>query len=306
MRTMISPSSEAFLANISRVQRSVEEAGRQASSGRRVNVASDAPDQIDAILQLRSSLVRNSQIQANLGLAKTNADAADSSLSAAVKMLDRALVLGTQGSSFTLNAAGRQSIAIEVQGLQDQMLVISRTTVQGRFIFSGDQDSGPAYEQDLTSPNGVTQLLNVSSTRRMEDPAGGSFAVNKGAQEIFDARNADGTLASDNVFAALNSLRLALLNNDTSQIAAATSSIKLASDHLNSSQGFYGAVQNRIQDAANYGASYDVQLKTELSGKVDADIAEAAMAMTQGNNQLQAAFQMQAKMPRTSLFDYLG
>ena len=306
MRTVISPDSEAFLANISRVQRSVQEAGRQASSGKRINVASDAPDQIDAILQLRSNLVRNAQIQSNLGLAKTNADAADSALSSAVKMLDRALVLGAQGSTFTLNAAGRQGLAIEVQGLQDQMLAISRTAVQGRFIFSGDQDSGPSYEQDLTAPNGVTRLLNVNSTRRMEDPAGGSFAVDQSAQQIFDARNADDTLAPGNVFAALNSLRVALLNNDPSQIAAATGSIKTASDHLNSAQGFYGAMQNRIQDATSYGASYDVQLKTELSSHVDADVSAAAMAMTQGNTQLQAAFQMQAKMPRTSLFDFLG
>lgn len=306
MRTMISPASEAFLANISRVQRSVEEAGRQSSSGKRVNVASDAPDQIDAILQLRSNLVRNSQIQSNLGLAKTNADASDSALSSAVKLLDRALVLGAQGSNFTLDAAGRQSIAIEVQGLQDQMLVISRTVVQGRFIFSGDQDGGPAYEQDLTSPSGVTQLFNVTSTRRMEDPAGGSFAVDQSALEIFDARNADGTLSTGNVFAALNSLRMALQNNDTSQITAAAGAIKMASGHLNSSQGFYGAVQNRILDDTSYGSRYDVQLQTELSGKVDADIAAAAMALTQGNNQLQAAFQMQAHMPRTSLFDFLG
>jgi hypothetical protein len=30
------------------------------------------------------------------------------------------------------------------------------------------------------------------------------------------------------------------------------------------------------------------------------------MTLTQGAAQLQAAFQMQAKMPRTSLFDFLG
>src|SRR5205823_8733863 len=39
-------------------------------------------------------LVRNSQIQSNLGLAKTNADAADTALSSAIKLMDRALVLG--------------------------------------------------------------------------------------------------------------------------------------------------------------------------------------------------------------------
>jgi len=63
-------------------------------------------------------------------------------------------------------------------------------------------------------------------------------------------------------------------------------------------------VQNRIQNATSYGASYDVQLKTELGGR-STDVAAAAMA-SPGNTQLQAAFQMQAKMPRTSLFDFLG
>jgi hypothetical protein len=39
---------------------------------------------------------------------------------------------------------------------------------------------------------------------------------------------------------------------------------------------------------------------------VDADITSAALVMSQGATQLQAAFQMQAKMPHTSLFDFLA
>ena len=51
---------------------------------------------------------------------------------------------------------------------------------------------------------------------------------------------------ADNVFAALNSLRLGLLANDTAQITAASASVQLASDRLNTAQAFYGTVQNRI------------------------------------------------------------
>jgi flagellin-like hook-associated protein FlgL len=140
----------------------------------------------------------------------------------------------------------------------------------------------------------------------VEDPAGGSFAVTKSAADIFDTTNSDGTLASDNVFAALNNLRLALTANDTDQINAAVQSVQLASDRLSTAQAFYGSVQSRIQDATNFGSSYDVQLKTQLSQKEDADVTSAAMVLSEGTLQLQAAFQMQAKMPRTSLFDYIG
>ena len=94
--------------------------------------------------------------------------------------------------------------------------------MQGRYVFGGDQDATPPYDVDLTAANGVARLTNAPATRRVEDASGGSFAVTKSAQEIFDARNADDTLASDNVFAALNSLRTGLLANDTTQITAAS------------------------------------------------------------------------------------
>jgi len=58
MISSLSPSSEAFLANIERVQRRVDTAGRQASSGKRVNVPSDAPGEVGSILQLRAKARR--------------------------------------------------------------------------------------------------------------------------------------------------------------------------------------------------------------------------------------------------------
>jgi flagellar hook-associated protein 3 FlgL len=230
--------------------------------------------------------------------------------------MDRARVLASQGATFTLDATGRQSLAGEVQSLLEQMVAVSRTTVQGRYIFGGDHDSTPPYSIDPTTDNGVARLTNSPATRRVEDSAGGSFAVSKNAQEIFDTRTVVDPLATDdppvtvpaadNVFAALNNLRLGLLANNTAQITAASASVQVASDHLNTAQAFYGTVQNRIANATNYSSNYDVQLKTELSQKQDADVTAAALTITQGNIQLQAAFQMQAKMPRTTLFDFMG
>lgn len=306
MISNLSPANEAFLANMNRVQRTMEQATRQASSGLRVNSASDAPDEVNAIMQLRTDAVRNTQITSNLSLAKTDADAADSALNAATKLLDRARTLGAQGANFTLDSSGRQSLAGEVQGLLEQMVSISRTAVQGRYIFSGDDENTPPYQLDLTSATGVTRMTTAGATRRLEDPAGGSFAVSKTAGNIFDARNPDDSTANGNVFAALNNLRVALLNNDTPGITAAIGNIQDAGTQLGISQGFYGSVLGRIQDATNYGQSYDVQLKTELSQKVDADVTAAAMTLTQTSTQLQAAFQMQARMPHTSLFDFMG
>ncbi len=307
MISNLSPSSEAFLANVDRVQRSLDQASRQVSSGKRVNVASDAPSEVDTILQLKTGQVRNQQIQSNLAVVKTDADAADSALSSATKLMDTARTLAAQGGTFTTDATGRQALAGQVEALQEQMVAVSRTVVQGRYVFGGDSDATPPYELDLTTSNGVAQLTaDPTATRRVEDSSGGSFAVAKSAQDIFDTHNADGTLATDNVFAALNNLRIGLLANDVTQINAANTSIQAASDHLSLSQAFYGTVQNRIEYAGTYSTSYDLQLTVQLSQKQDADVTASAMAITQGNTELQAAFAMQAKMPRTTLFDFIG
>lgn len=304
MISNLDPGSEFFLSQSGRIQQRLADANRQVSSGKKLNTPADGPDEIAALLQLRSDRQRNTQIQSNLTLAQTGADAADQALSSSIKLMDRALVLANQGANTTLDSSGRASLATEVGSVLNQMVAYSRTTVQGRYIFSGDQSSDPAYSIDDTGT--VTQLSNAPATARIEDPAGGSFAAAKAAQEIFDFRNSDGTPASGNVFAALSALQTALQNDDPVAAGASIGGLREASAHLNSMESFYGGVQNRIQDAVTFAGQYDIQLQTQISQKEDADVTAAALEVTQANTQIQAAFEMRAKLPHTSLFDFLG
>jgi flagellar hook-associated protein 3 FlgL len=206
-----------------------------------------------------------------------------------------------------MDAAGRLSIAQQIQAIQQQMVSYSQTTVQGRFIFSGDQDSGPVYSWNGSAANPVVQESNPVSTRLIEDASGGSFPASQRAQEIFDDRDpVTGNPTANNVFNALNSLYQALQNNDTAGINSAIPLLKSASGQLNTMQAFYGNVENRIQNASNFASSYDVQLQTQISQTEDADITSAAMELTQANTQLQAAFEMHGQAPHSSLFNYLG
>jgi flagellar hook-associated protein 3 FlgL len=306
MQTMLSGSSELFLTNLNRIENALSQANQQISSGYRITAASDAPDEVAMLLQLRADQQHNTQVESNLSLAAADASSADGALSTATQLMDRALTLAAQGANATQTADTRASIAQEVEALQAEMVAASQTTVQGHYIFGGDQNSSPSYVLDLNSANGVDLLSSSQATARVEDASGGSFAATQTAQQIFDDRNSDGSYASDNVFSSLNNLRLALLANDSDAITEATSALKQASVHLNSAQAFYGAVENRIQDATAVAQSQNVNLATEISNKQDADIPTAAMELTQASTQLQAAFTMEAKMPTTTLFDYLG
>ncbi len=306
MISAVDPSAQLFLAGVNQIQQRLSQANQQITSGKRINVASDAPDQIAELLQLRSNEQQNTQIQSNLSLEQTNAQSADGAMNSAIQLMDSATQLGAEGASSTQTADTRASLAQQVEGLLTQMVAISQTQVQGRYIFSGDDDQNPTYRLDLSAAKGVDQLTSPSSTRLIQDPEGGTFQASMTAQQVFDDQNTDGTPASDNVFSALNSLRTALLNNDQTGIAAAQNSIKLASTHLNDAQSFYGNVENRLQSATTYSQNYDTQLQAQVSNIEDADVTSDALILSEAGTQLQAAFQSQEEMPKTSLFSYLG
>jgi flagellar hook-associated protein 3 FlgL len=306
MVSSLDGSSQLFLADLNEVQQRLAKINREITSGKKINQASDAPDQVESVLQLRADQQHNQQIQANLALAQTSAQSADDALTSAIQLLDRAVTLAAQGATATTDTAGRQSLAQEVQALQSQMVAYSRTTVQGRYIFSGDSPQAAVYSYDAAGTNGVDQLTNVTGTLLVEHPAGGSFLAAKTATEIFDLRDSSGNVVTGNVFAALNNLETALATDNPTAVGQATDDLKAASVHLNSMQAFYGAVETRIQDAQTFAGQYDTQLQTQLSQKEDADAAGDALELNQSEIHLQAAFQMQAAMPRKSLFDYLG
>jgi flagellar hook-associated protein 3 FlgL len=294
------------MLDVERVQAATAKASQQITSGLKVATPSDAPDQISEILQISAGLDRSTQIRANLTRVQAETSTASETLDSASKIVDRVRVLASQAAGTSVTAETRSTLGIEVQSLLEQLVSASGTLVEGRYIFSGDQDQAPAYSLNLANPNGVDRLLNATATRQIQHPSGTTFTAAKTAQEIFDNRNPDDTLAPDNVFAAVNGLRAALAANDQAGIDSALTSLRLASDHVNADLSFYGTVQQKTDSAVDVANSNEVQLKTQLSNLRDADLVEATMQMEDGKIHEQAAFSSRAMLPKTSLFDYLG
>lgn len=307
MISNIDPQTAIFLNGINRTQNAIAQASDQVSSGLQITQASDSPDQIGYLLQLRANQLHNTQIQSNLTLAQTNAQAADNALSSSIELIETASSLATQGATTTATATTRASLSEQVQSIQQQMVANSQTNVQGVYIFSGDQDQAPQYTWDATQANPVVTQQTSASTRQIESPAGGTFQASLTAQQIFDDQDpTTGGPATDNVFNALNTLVTALNNNDTAGITNSISLLQAASVHLDTSEAFYGNLEDQIQGANTYASNYNVQLETEISNIQDADIPSAASELTLANTQLQAAMEMESQLPHTSLFHYLG
>jgi flagellar hook-associated protein 3 FlgL len=298
------PANEQFLASINSLQDRLNAAQLQLSSGLRVNKASDAPQQVGDIFQTRADLSHATQIDQNLGIVKAQVDAADSALQQAVQVLDQAATIGVEGDGDTPSGQ-LGTLANQVQGLISQLASISRTTVDGVYIFSGDQGASPAYQVNNASPNGVDRLIKTQATAQASDPTGITFQVAKTAQDLFDNRDASDNFTPQNAFAALKNLQTAIQSGNTAAISSAIDGVHTASAYLNQQLGFYGEAQNRIDSAINLAKKFEVQDQTKLSSLQDADIPTVAIQMTQDNTALNAAMSARAKRPNTSLFDYL-
>ena len=295
----ISPSADSFLTAINQLQAQVQRAQEEIGSGLRVNRPSDDPSVVTDILQINSSLARNTQIGQNLSNVTAEVNGAEQALSSAVSTLDIVATLGSQGANFNRTSADRAQVAVQIQDQLQNLIGNANTSVGNRYVFSGDADQTAPYALDLTSTTGTTPYAGSAATRQVEDPRGSSFAVSQTAQQIFDAPGAS-------VFAAVNAVRVALLANDQTGITTALANLRTAQDSLNGSLAFYGSVQNQVADATAATSTIGLQLIANLSAVRDADIVSVASDLTTAQLQLQAAFSARAKFPPTSLFNFLG
>jgi flagellar hook-associated protein 3 FlgL len=297
----LSPATQHFLSGLNQIRLRLQTAQTQLTTGLKINNVSDDPTHIADLWQTRAQLDQANQIDANLGQVGTEVNTAESALQGAVTLVQRAETLGTSGATDTASASTRQNLAGELGSILQELVATANTSVQGRYIFSGDSDQTQPYTIDLTQASPISAYQGSASTRQIQSPDGTTFSVALTAQQIFDSPN-----AQQSVFVSINNLRQALLNNDSAAINSAITDVQTSDGYLNQQLAFYGTAQNRIDAAAQFGQNYTTQLQTQLSGLEDANEAQSITDLTQAQTQLQAALQSEAGLPRTSLFDFLG
>jgi flagellar hook-associated protein 3 FlgL len=301
----ISPEGQNFINALTLIQTQLNTAQAQIASGLAVNQPSDAPDELSPILQLHAQISQNQTLQTTLNSSLTTVNAAESALTNSVTLLQNASSIATEATGLDETATTRATLAQNVQGLLEQMVTNANTTVNGNYVFSGDQNQTQLYQLDPSSPTGVDRLAIAGNTDLVQGAGGLQFSASLTANTIFDDRNPDDTVAPDNVFSALNGLITALQNNDTAGISTSISSLQTASTYMNQQLAFYGTAQDQINSSVTSAQNDSVQLQTQLGNLQDANEATSITALTQAQTQMQAALDAQARMPTTTLFDVL-
>jgi flagellar hook-associated protein 3 FlgL len=295
---------QQFLADFQSLNSRMATTEGQLSSGVTISKPSDNPGELGDVLQLESDLGKVNQVASNLSNVTGEVNTAESALETSTQLLEQATTLGEQGANSTTSASTRASLSQQVQDVLTQLVGESNTTFDNQYVFNGDLNTQP-YQLDLNNPNGVDRLNTSPPGSLIQDATGITFAISQTAQNIFDHRNADDSLAPDNVFAAVNSLRIALANNDQAGITSALGAVATAQGYMSQQLAFYGSVQDQVSNATSVAQKFQLQDQTSLSALTQTNVATASIDLTQEQATLQASLQAQASMPKTSLFDFL-
>jgi flagellar hook-associated protein 3 FlgL len=305
---------ELFLNSLEASQLRASTASEQISSGYRVNRPSDSPGDVITIMDLQARMDHASQVLENLNRAQTEAAAADQTLQTAIHIMDQIDAIATQALGVSQTAGTRSSLAVQVQQLLQQMVGLSQTNVNGRYIFSGDNDQQMQYTFDGSTGTVVWQMKS-NPTDQVLDLFGGAFQPAMTATQIFDSRDpADVPGGPDhpneeNVFVAIQTLYDGLTNSDfntgTAMITSAIAKIQSAQTWLNSCASFYGAVENRLTQSESIATQFSTMWATQLGAVRDTDVAAAATQLTAATTQQQAAMAAYTSLSQQTLFDYI-
>lgn len=296
-----------FLNGLANLQQEETQTQIELSSGYQINDAADSPSQTPELIQLSSTLAAVEDYQTNLSNVQTEATAADSALGSGISLIQNAVSLAAQGAGSASTAATNQTLATQVQSIQQQLVTIANTAVDGRAIFGGDQDQSPPYQYDAASATGVDGLTADTSSRVIVNTLGETVYQPLTAQQIFDPVDAAGAPTANNTFAALESLETALKANNHSAVATALTSLQTASTYVGQQQAYYGAAEQRLTNEQTIAANQVTALQAQIGGIRDTNVAQAATELTQESADQSAAVGAESEISQQkTLFDYLG
>ena len=297
MRVTENSTMKMVLAMLQQQQEKVNTLQQQVSSGSRINVPSDDPVSAQQVLNLKGLMAATDQYSRNIQTGTTWLNQMDSSMSQMNNTLTRAKELATQMANGTYDASDRQSAALEVTQLRDQMISLGNTQVTGKYIFGGFVSDQPPFDA-----NGV--FKGTDDQVNIQVDQGSYIAINYSGGKLLRGGTPPGSGGTD-VIGVLNNLITALNNNDETGISSSITGLDSSLKQVQAAQGDVGARENRLQNADNILANTKDYLTKAVSAKQDSDLTQVLSDLAKQQLAYQATLAASAKFSQLSLLDYM-
>lgn len=277
--------------------RAVERAQRRASTGLRVQTASDDPAAASSAMRTRSSLRALEQYQSNIERASSRSSLEESVLDQVTNLLARAKELGVSEGGSTSNPATRAAAAAEIRELLETAVGLGNTRYGEEYLFGGQYTAAAPF--DLEQPGFLRDPAQPpEGAAETEIAAGRRLQPNHDGKQVF---------LDTGVLSALNQLASALeAPGDADEaIANGTTAIDSAFDEVQALFGEVGARSNQLEMTEANLSALKINLQTLKSDLEEVDFEEAITELVGRQTSFQAAMLATSKVMGLTLADYL-
>ncbi|GAA0676707.1 flagellar hook-associated protein 3 FlgL [Sphingomonas insulae] len=288
---------------LSKMGERASELQTQIATGKKIIKPSDDPAASQQIAELDRKDADAVVYGANMTLAGSLLNQADSVLGQIATQLNRATELTVQAATGTQTDATRKVIGTELKSIVESLVALANSkNVRGQPLFGNA--AGGAAVATATDASGNTSFTFAAATPAVSEVPiadGQSVQATESAERIFDIGNKDNTLAM------LTRLAAALTaGGDVSAVTSASlDGLNAATEKVADVQASVGARGARVdlQQQLLTTANTD---RADLRGKLEqVDITDAVVQLQQMMTALSATQASFSKLSGLSLFDYL-
>ena len=294
------------LTQMTATQNKLAQSQAQLSTGKKIIQVSDAPDQATAIQRLKSVIARQDSYENAIRTAQNRLNAEETALEATSTILTRLKELSIQGLNDTYGPKDREIIALEMQGLKEDLLSYANTQdVNGAYLFSGSRVFTPPFamnsQGEITYQGDETvNLVDVGDQRQVR--------LNRTGTEVFSGVSRempDGSRQGRSFFESVQDLVNAVRTSDRQAMNQGLAELDGLSQGVAVSIAKVGSAMNVVSNQTAVLDETRLQLKTVLSEIEDLDYTEAVTEMQKRMMALEASQASFAQISRLNLFEYI-
>ncbi|PQA84647.1 flagellar hook-associated protein 3 [Limnohabitans sp. TS-CS-82] len=289
------------------VQSRLTKVQEQLSTGLQIVKPSDAPDKASLVTRLESELARQSGYQDTLKAVNVRLTAEETALKNTSDVMFRIKELSVQAANDTLGLQDRQSIALELGSLREQILSLANSQdSNGNYLFSGSRAGEEAFSKDssgriIYQGDHARMKVNVGDNRRMNLNLPGSDIFTRVVRD-----DGKGGKVGVDFFQALDDLTQAVKTADRTKIQRGIGEIDTLQIGVSEGLGQIGADLSVVDMQTTVLDQVVLRLQTTRSDIEDLDYTEAITRMNKDQLALEAAQSSFSKISQMSLFKFLN
>jgi flagellin-like hook-associated protein FlgL len=286
------------LTSLQGLNRNLDAVGKlqqQLTSGKLISAPSDSPTGTNRAMQTRSEQAAVAQQGRNITDAKSWLEQGDSTLREMLDTSRRVRDLTVQGlNSGSLTEASQKALATEVNSLQEGLIGLGNTNVQGRPLFGGTTPGNKAYNADGTwaGQAGPPITRKVSGSEMVRVDVTGPEAFGDDSSNLF-------TIVAD------IGKDLDASTGDPTKLAGHLAKLDAVMQRMTTAVADIGSRAARVERAEEMNFDRSLGLEQSLGETENIDLPNTIMRLNMQQVGYEAALAATAKAISPTLMDYL-